>query len=121
MSAADTVDARTPEDPVVLSDLANGLLAEASSSGSGTAATSLTPSEVKAFTQTVIAVLSGRTLDAAHWNGPATVQVIEGSATIADGAVEVALGRGQLARLQPGAGTVRADEDLLVLLTVAPG
>lgn len=121
MSAADPVEQRTPEDPVVLTDLATSLLAEASSATSGNAATSLTPSTVKAFTQTVVAVPAGNQLDAAHWNGPATVQVISGTATVTgDDGVAIELGTGQLARLQPGAGTVRADQDLAVLLTVAP-
>jgi hypothetical protein len=121
VSAADPVERRTPEDPVVLSDLASSLLDEASGNSGGNAATSLTPTDVKAFTQTVVAVPAGNQLDAEHWNGPATVQVITGAATITDDdGVVVELGSGQLARLQPGAGTVRADRDLVVLLTVAP-
>lgn len=120
MSANDTVDARTPDEPVVLSDLATSLLTEASGSGSGTAAVSLTPSDAKAFTQTVVAITSGNALDAAHWNGPGSVQVISGAATVSDEGTDVELGSGQWARLRAGSGTVRVDEDTVVLLTVAP-
>lgn len=120
MSGSDLVDARTPEEPVVLSDLATSLLSEAAGSGSGASAVSLTPTDAKAFTQTVVAVTGGNALDAAHWNGPATVQVVTGAATVSDDGVEVELGSGQWARLHAGSGTVRADEDLVVLLTVAP-
>jgi len=121
VSGSDTVDARTPEEPVVLTDLANQLLSEASTSGSGTSAVSLTPSEEKAFTQTVVAVVKGHDLDAQHWNGPATVQVVTGAATVsADDAADTELGSGQWARLRAGSGGIRADEDSVLLLTVAP-
>jgi hypothetical protein len=120
VSTNDAVDARTPEDPVVLSDVGNRLLTEAASSGSGTAAVSLTPSAVTDVTQTVVAVTAGHTLDASHWNGPATVLTVTGTAQVADGDGTVDLGTGQLARLRAGAGSIRADEDLVVLLTVAP-
>jgi hypothetical protein len=120
VSASDTVAARTPEEPVVLTDLANSLLSEAASAGSGTSAVSLTPSDAKTFTQTVVAVTSGNALDAVHWNGPASVQVVLGAATVSADGTDVELGAGQWARLHPGSGTVRADEDLVVLLTVAP-
>lgn len=121
MSGSDTVEDRTPEEPVVLTDLANQLLSEASSSGSGTSAISLTPAEVKAFTQTVVAVVEGHELDASHWNGPASVQVVTGAATVsADDGADTELGSGQWARLRSGSGSVRADEDSVLLLTVAP-
>ncbi|MEX1178218.1 MAG: hypothetical protein WEB09_07125 [Nitriliruptor sp.] len=121
MSGADIVEDRTPEDPVVLTDLANSLLSEAESSGSGTSALSLTPTDAKAFTQTVVAVTRGNQLGAEHWNGPASVQVIVGSATVSDAqGADTELSSGQWADLTAGAGGVRADEDLVVLLTVAP-
>jgi hypothetical protein len=119
-TGADLVDARTPEDPVILTDLATSLLDEASSSASGTAAVSLTPSDAKAFTQTVVAVTSGSQLDAAHWNGPASVQVLTWAATVAADGTDTELGTGGWTRLSAAAGAVRADEDLVVLLTVAP-
>jgi hypothetical protein len=119
VSTSETVEARTPEDPVVLSDLASLLLDEASTSGSGTAAISLLPSGGGGFNQTVVAVARGHELGAERWNGVATLQVLEGTATLVDGTTEVGLGSGQLARMRPGAGSIRADEDLLVLLTVA--
>ncbi len=122
MSASETVAARTPEDPVTLSDLATSLLTEASSGGSGTSATSLTPSQHPAFTQTVVAVTSGNSLGAERWNGPASVQVITGTATVTADGKDTELGEGQWASLSTGSGGVRADEDLVVLLTVAlPG
>lgn len=121
MSGSDTVDARTPEEPVILTDLANHLLSEASDSGSGTSAVSLTPTDEKAFTQTVVAVVKGHELDAGHWNGPASVQVVTGAATVAaDDGGDTELGSGQWARLRSGSGSVRADEDTVLLLTVAP-
>ncbi|WP_157041950.1 hypothetical protein [Nitriliruptor alkaliphilus] len=48
------------------------------------------------------------------------MQVVTGAATVSDDGVAVELGSGQWARLHAGSGTVRADEDLVVLLTVAP-
>lgn len=121
MSESDTVAARTPEEPVVLTDLAHMLLSEASSSGSGTAAISLTPAEHKTFTQTVVAVVDGHELDAQHWNGPASVQVVTGAATVSasDGG-DTELGSGQWATLRAGSGSIRADEDTVLLLTVVP-
>jgi hypothetical protein len=121
VSESDTVAARTPEEPVVLTDLAHMLLSEASSSGSGTAAISLTPAEHKTFTQTVVAVVDGHELDAQHWNGPASVQVVTGAATVSasDGG-DTELGSGQWATLRAGSGSIRADEDTVLLLTVVP-
>jgi hypothetical protein len=117
----ETVADRTPNAPVVLSDIATSLLTEASGGGSGTAATSLTPGRDKSFTQTLVAVTSGNQLDPGHWNGPASLQIITGSAAVVDeGGRETIVGVGEWTPLGSATATVRAEEDVVGLLTVAP-
>jgi hypothetical protein len=119
---AETVERRTPDAPVVLSDMATSLLEEAGRSGSsGTSATSLTPGTARTFTQTLVAVTGGNVLDPAHWNGPASLQVVEGVAAVREGERATELGPGEWTLLTDLTGTVAAEQDLVVLLTVAPG
>jgi hypothetical protein len=119
-SGDEAVEARTPEPPVVLTDLATSLLEEATSSGSGTSATSLTPGTAKTLTQTLVAVTGGAELDPGHWNGPGSVHVVTGSAVVTDASGTTVVGTGQWAPLGDDTSAVRADEDVVVLLTVAP-
>lgn len=116
MSANENVAARTPDLPASLEDLAREVLEEARSSDSGNAALTLTPSPSGGIKQTVIGVRAGSSVGPDHWNGPATVQVLTGRARV--GGTEVGAGEWTVVE---GEGTdVAADDDLAVLLTVAP-
>jgi hypothetical protein len=116
VSANENVAARTPDLPVSLSDLAREVLQEARSSDSGNAALTLTPNESAAVKQTVIGVRAGGSVGPDRWNGPATVQVLSGRARI--GGTDLAEGQWTVVE---GQGTdVTADDDLALLLTVAP-
>ncbi|MTV27549.1 hypothetical protein FTX61_19330 [Nitriliruptoraceae bacterium ZYF776] len=119
--SADTVEARTPDRPVVLSDVASSLLAETTSSGTGNAAVTLTPgADAGGFRQTLVAMTEGSGLDPDHWNGPASVQVVVGAARVTDGGEGSTIGEGQWTQLTSAGATVRAEQDTVVLLTVAP-
>lgn len=116
MSANENVQDRTPDLPVTLSDVARQLLDEARSSDSGNAALTLTPTTSGSVKQTVVAVTAGGAIGPDHWNGPATVQVLQGRARMGgDG-----LGTGEWTVVGGDSTDVSAEDDLVVLLTVAP-
>ncbi|MBW3659001.1 MAG: hypothetical protein KY457_10210 [Actinobacteria bacterium] len=116
MSANENVTDRTPDLPVSLRDLATRVIGEARSSDSGNAALTLTPTTSGAVKQTVIAVTAGSSIGPDHWNGPATVQVLSGRATVGGDTV----GEGEWTVVDGEAAEISADDDLAVLLTVAP-
>lgn len=116
MSTNDAVNDRTPDLPASLEDLARQVLEEARSSDSGNAALTLTPQPAGPIKQTVVGVSGGGTLGPDRWNGPATVQVLTGRATV--GGNELAAG--QWTVIDGSDTDITADGDLAVLLTVAP-
>ena len=116
MSANENVSDRTPDLPASLRDLATQVLGEARSSDSGNAALTLTPSTSGTVKQTVVAVKAGSSVGPEHWNGPATVQVLSGRATVGGDT----LGEGEWTLVDGEAAEISAEEDLAVLLTVAP-
>lgn len=116
MSSNENVAERTPDIPVSLREIADQLIGEAQSSDSGNAAVTLTPARSGAVKQTVVAVTAGSSVGPEHWNGPATVQVLSGRATVGgDG-----LGEGEWTVIDGEDTGISADDDLAVLLTVAP-
>lgn len=108
---------RTPELPVQLPQLASDLLDEARNANNGHAALTLTPARGGPLKQTLVAVSAGGTLDPEHWNGPTSLQIISGRATIDGGDQPVTAGGWTI--IGEGDG-IDADEDLVALLTVSP-
>jgi quercetin dioxygenase-like cupin family protein len=116
-------DRRPPAQPDVPLDLeaaGQQLLDEARGMAAGRAARSLTPGPHAALTQTLLALCSGRELSEHEANGPATIQLLQGTASITsdDGVLE--LQRGQWAPIPASRHNLRAGDDVVALLTVAP-
>jgi quercetin dioxygenase-like cupin family protein len=116
-------DRRPPSDPHLPLDLAEAgqtLLDEARQMASGRAAKSLTPGAHAPLTQTLLTLCAGRELGAHEANGPATLYLVSGRATLESDEVTVELRTGQWATIPPSKHNLRADEDTIALLTVAP-
>lgn len=112
----ENVAARTPSLPADLPQLGTELMAEARGSDSGHAALTLTPAEGGELKQTLVAVRSGGALDPEHWNGPASLQVLDGKAAVST--VDDPLGPGGWTVIDGGA-SIQATDDLVALLTVS--
>lgn len=112
----DTVDDRTPEQPVDVHALGRQLLEEARGSG-GSSAVTLNPGGA-ATHQTVVALTAETALDPEHWNGPATVLVLDGQVDL--GADGMAVTTGYWASLPDAHSAVVAIEDTCLLLVVDP-
>lgn len=112
-----TVEERTPSTPVDVARLAEQLREEAHRADHGHAAIALTPGRDREFTQTVVALRSGARLSPDHWNGPATLQVLEG--VVAIEGIDDDVGRGQWAAVPAPDAAIEAREDAVVLLTAA--
>lgn len=113
----ENVEERTPSLPADLSQLGTQLMAEAREADNGHAALTLTPAEGGSLKQTLVAVRSGGALDPEHWNGPASLQVLEGKAAISN--VDDPLGVGGWTVIDDDA-SIQATDDLVALLTVVP-
>lgn len=112
-----TVEERTPSAPVDVGRLAQQLRDEARGADNGHAAITLTPGRDREFTQTVVALRSGARLSPDHWNGPATLQVLEGVVTIEG--IDDDVAGGQWAAVPAPDAAIEAREDAVVLLTAA--
>lgn len=112
-----TVEERTPSAPVDVGRLAQQLRDEARSADNGHAAIALTPGRDREFTQTVVALRSGARLSPDHWNGPATLQVLEG--VVAIEGIDDDVAGGQWAAVPKLDAAIEAREDSVVLLTAA--
>lgn len=111
---------QTPDTPMDLDRAAGELLEQASGAGSGRAARNLMPGEGAALSQTLLALTNGATLGEHSTNGPASLQVLRGAVRLTHGDGEVAIARGQWATVPRDEHGLTADEDSVVLLTVAP-
>lgn len=116
-------DRRPPSEPDVPLDLeaaGQTLLSEAQQMSSGRAAKSLTPGAHEPLTQTLMALRAGTRLDDHEANGPASIYLVRGRAVVtsSDGTLE--LSAGQWARVPLSVHSVDAQEDTIMLLTVAP-
>jgi quercetin dioxygenase-like cupin family protein len=118
MSDNPNVAARTPQVPARLEELGSRLLDEARSQPNGRSAVTLTPSEGGPLKQTLIAVRAGSELQEHPAPGPSSILVVSGSGTMSSGEGEVALESGCWAPVPLEPHRVRADEDLVALLTV---
>lgn len=110
----------TPREPTDLDDLAGLMLEEAGGRDAGRAARTLTPGSGARLKQTVLAVRAGRRLQEHTTPGPATIQVLRGTAVVGlpDGQQTVPAGSWMVIPDQPH--DLEAVGDTAVLLTVAP-
>jgi hypothetical protein len=118
---ADRREPFTPDAPLDLASAGDNLLDEARGMSSGRAAKTLTPGAHGPLMQTLVALRAGVQLDAHVTNGPATIQLLRGSATLSseeEGAVE--LSGGQWAPIPASRHDLRASDDTIALITVAP-
>jgi redox-sensitive bicupin YhaK (pirin superfamily) len=121
MTTNPNVAERTPVLPARLTDVADGLLEEARGSDDGAAAITLTPATGGQLAQTVVALRAEASLQAARWNGPATVQVLTGRVRVEGGDGD-RLDAGTFTIVDaPDAAVVADGTDAALLLTVAPG
>lgn len=106
-----------PGQTVDLATLAGDLVAEAHTASSRRAARTLVA--VGKLRTTLIALAAGTEL-AEHENpGAATVQVLVGSAVLTADGQDIHVGAGSLAQIPDARHGLRADQDTVVLLTVA--
>lgn len=112
----DTVEDRTPDQPVDLHALGRQLLEEARDSG-GSSAVTLNPGGPGTH-QTMVALTAETALDPEHWNGPATVLVLDGEVNL--GTDGTAVTTGCWASLPDAHSAVVATEDTCLLLVVDP-
>lgn len=117
MSDNPNVDERTPATPVALADIGQQLLDEAGGNANGRSALTLTPAQGGPLKQTLLAIKAGQELTEHPAPGPATIQVLEGTA-IVTGAAELRIGAGQWAPIPEALHGVRAEDDVVALLTV---
>lgn len=96
------------------------LLASASTRPNGRAARTLTPGAGTALSQTLLALTAGNELQEHVAPGPATLQVLAGHAVVTAGGDTVEIAAGQWSVIPPRPHGLRAEQDLVALLTVAP-
>ncbi|SEO61420.1 hypothetical protein [Trujillonella endophytica] len=111
-----TADPSTP--PTDLQALAEELLAQATGSGPGRAARTL-PHPVDGLRQTVLALRGGAELSEHESPGSASLLVLRGRARLVAGEASVELSAQQVAPIPDRRHSLHADEDTVVLLSVA--
>lgn len=114
------VEERTPDIPVALEELSRSLLDEAGANDNGRAALTLTPSEGGPLKQTILALRSGHELAPHTAPGPASIQVLQGTADLVVDGGETSLSTGAWAPIPREKHSLRAEEDTVALLTVVP-
>ena len=107
-----------PAHPVDLHELAGQLLEKATSEHSGRAGRTL-PHPVDGLRQTVIALRAGAELGEHESPGPASLLVIRGRVRLMADEESVELGRYQISPIPDRRHSLHADEDSVVLLSVA--
>jgi quercetin dioxygenase-like cupin family protein len=110
---------RTPAGPQRLLDLGHQVLEEARSHSNGRSALTLTPGEGGPLKQTLLGIRAGEELSEHPAPGPASLQVLVGVATLVVDGEEQRLEAGMWAPIPIALHGVRAEEDLVALLTVA--
>ena len=104
--------------PIDLHALAGELLDKATSEPSGRAARTL-PHPVDGLRQTLIALRSGAEMGEHESPGPASLMVIRGRVRLVAGEESVGIGAHQISPIPGRRHGLHADEDSVVLLTVA--
>lgn len=116
---ADRRDPETPEGSFDLHAAARTLLDQAGDLDAGRSARTLTPRVGGPLKQTLMALRAGRRLAEHRAPGPATLQVLEGSVTLAAGDRTITLAAGEWAVIPDEIHDLSAQVDAVVLLTVA--
>jgi quercetin dioxygenase-like cupin family protein len=116
---ADRREPFTQQAPLDLGRAGDSLLDEARGMASGRAARTLTPGAHGPLKQTLVALRAGEKLDEHVTNGPATIHLLRGSATLNSGEDTVELGSGQWAPIPVDRHDLRAADDIVALITVA--
>jgi quercetin dioxygenase-like cupin family protein len=109
-----------PAGPLNLAAAGDSLLEEARGMSSGRAAKSLTPGAHAPLKQTLVALRAGVELSEHRTNGPATIHLLRGSATINSQEGTIQLSGGQWAAIPAAEHNLQAATDTVALLTVAP-
>lgn len=117
---ADRRQPETPEGPLDLAAASDDLLDEARGMASGRASRTLTPGAHAALKQTLVALRGGTALSEHDTNGPATIHLLRGAATINAAAGSVSLAAGQWAVIPAQRHDLQTSEDTVALITVAP-
>lgn len=112
-------DPETPRNPVDLAASGTELLGKAGEMSSGRSARTLTPGMHAPLKQTLIALRSGVELSEHETNGPATIYLLQGAATIAAGGERLELRSGEWSMIPDERHSLHASEDTVALLTVA--
>jgi quercetin dioxygenase-like cupin family protein len=111
-------DASVAQNPIDLNELAEELLGRARAENSDRAARTL-PHPVDGLRQTAIALTAGASLDEHESPGPASLLVLRGRARLMAGDDVVELGAQQISPIPDRRHSLHADEDTVVLLSVA--
>jgi quercetin dioxygenase-like cupin family protein len=117
---ADRREPAPPDQPLDLDSAGDALQAEAAEMSSGRAARTLTPAAHGALKQTLVALQAGTQLSEHETNGPATIQLLRGTATINSSQGTISLEGGQWAVIPDVRHDLQATEDTVVIITVAP-
>jgi len=117
---ADRREPLEPDVPLDLGSAGDSLMEEARGMASGRAAKTLTPGAHGPLKQTLVALRAGVELDEHVANGTATIHLLRGSATLNSGDGTVELSSGQWAPIPADRHDLRAADDTVALITVAP-
>ena len=108
-----------PEGALDLAAAGEELLDKARGGSAGRAARTLTPGGGAPLKQTLLALTAGAELSEHASPGAATLQVLRGRAALAWGGQRLDVGEGDWAAIPDAPHALHADEDTVVLLTVA--
>lgn len=86
---------------------------------SGRASRTLTPGAHRPLKQTLVALKAGEALSEHTVNGPATIQLLRGAATMTDAERTLDLSEGDWAAIPQDRHDLQAQEDTVALITVA--
>ena len=117
---ADRREPAAPDGPITLDAVADELVAEAGAMASGRAARTLTPGMHAPLKQTLVALRAGVRLDEHEANGPATIHLLRGAASIGTADDRIDLRGGDWAIIPAARHDLQAAEDTVALITVAP-
>ena len=110
----------TPEGTLDLDQAAEELLEQARGAAPGRSARNLTPGEGAGLSQALLALTGGAQLSEHVTNGPATLLVLRGAVTLTHDGDDLTVPNGHWATVPRSEHGLTADEDSVVLLTVAP-
>lgn len=117
---ADRRQPAPPDGPLELTAAGADLLEEATGMASGRAARTLTPGAHAPLKQTLVALRGGVELSEHDVNGPATVLLLQGRATLHFGQEAIDLATGEWSLIPQVRHSLQAGEDSVALFTIVP-